>query len=107
MQSELGLNETLESLELSNLHLFDGDFSLWRGALAFLRTNKTLKSLIIKLKNGTQECLLVFCTIVAPTLQENASLDNLYLQGSHGCVTRIEVLIAVRLNIDCVFFHLL
>jgi hypothetical protein len=88
MQSGLGLNETLESLELSNVRLLDGDFALWREALAFLRTNKTLKSLIIKLKNATQECLLVFCAIVAATLQENASLDTLFLQDSH--VARIE-----------------
>jgi hypothetical protein len=45
MQNGLGLNETLESLELSNVHLPDIDFALWRRAFAFLRTNKTLKVL--------------------------------------------------------------
>jgi hypothetical protein len=40
MTDGLGMNETLESLELSNVHLTGDNSDLWRKAFSFLRTNK-------------------------------------------------------------------
>jgi hypothetical protein len=40
----LRLHETLESLQLNDIHLRDAEFALWRRAFSFLRTNTSLTS---------------------------------------------------------------
>jgi hypothetical protein len=49
MQNGLGMNETLGNLELSDVPMCDDNADLWCRAISFLRTNKALKSLIIRL----------------------------------------------------------
>jgi hypothetical protein len=53
MQYGLGMNETLERLEFNRLPLCDESAAMWRRAFSFLRTNKTLKSVMVDLKVST------------------------------------------------------
>jgi hypothetical protein len=83
MKYGLGVNETLESLELNYVPLLDESAALWCRAFSFLCTNKTLKSLIVHLKTGsTESCVAVFRIAIAAMLQENASLANLSIRKS-------------------------
>jgi hypothetical protein len=78
MKDGLELNETLESLELINIHLTDDNADLWCSALSFLHTNKTLKSLKVNVQQGIAEsCFATFRIDIAAMLQENASLESL------------------------------
>jgi hypothetical protein len=78
MKDGLELNETLENLELINIHLTDDNADFWCRALSFLHTNKSLKSLKVNVQQGIAEsCLATFCIDVAAMLQENASLESL------------------------------
>jgi hypothetical protein len=80
----LGMNERLECLELSNVYLRDDDFALWHRALSFLRTsNKALKSLAVGVQHGvTDSCISAFRIEIATILQENDSLEILYIRSS-------------------------
>jgi hypothetical protein len=79
----LGMNETLESLELNSVHLTDDNSALWCRAFSFLRVNKALKSLLIDLEDGvTESCLSAFRIGIAAMLQDNVSLESLSIRNS-------------------------
>jgi hypothetical protein len=73
LQNGLGLNETLESLEISEALLDKRNAELWGRAFSSLRTNKALKSLVLK----AEGCVFAFQIYIATVLQENASLESL------------------------------
>jgi hypothetical protein len=78
MQNGLAMNETLENLELADVPLCDDNADLWCRAFSFLRTNKALKSLIIRLNHVTEEsCVSAFRINIAAMLQETASLESI------------------------------
>jgi hypothetical protein len=80
MKDGLGMNETLEWLEIHDVPLCDDSSALWYRALSFLRTNKALKSLIINLEQDvTESCASAFCIDILALLQDNVSLENLYI----------------------------
>jgi hypothetical protein len=86
LKDGLGMNETLESLELNYyVPLFDENCALWNRAFSFLRTNKALKYLMVNVDcdSSTESCFSIFRISAAATLQENASLESLYIRGSH------------------------
>jgi hypothetical protein len=76
MTDGLGMNESLERLELDNVHLTDDDPDFWCRALSFLRLNKALKSLKITLTGGTESSISAFRINIAALLQENTSLEK-------------------------------
>jgi hypothetical protein len=85
----LVMNETLERLEL-DVRRFDENSAMWCRALSFLRTNKTLKSLMVTLDAGaTESCISTLRSDIAFILQENASLERLFIQ-SWNCGLKIK-----------------
>jgi hypothetical protein len=87
MKDGLGMNETLESLQLNRVPVLDESAALWCRALSFLRTSKTLKSLIVNLDAGaTASCVSTLQSNIACTLQENASLESISIDSWHGCI---------------------
>jgi hypothetical protein len=69
MKDGLELNETLENLELINIHLTDGNADLWCRAFSFLHTNKALKSLKVNVQQGiAKACLATFRIDIAAML---------------------------------------
>jgi hypothetical protein len=81
----LETNETLESLELNRVSLFDDNANLWCRTLSFLRTNKALKSLTIGLREDAQEsCVSTLRCDIARMLEENTSLEILSILRSSG-----------------------
>jgi hypothetical protein len=90
----VGLNETLEHLKLKKVHLHD-DIALWRRFTSFLRTNKTLKSLMVNVdQDVTEACLSAFRIDIASKLQDNASLESLSI---HNYVEVVEADVYVAL----------
>jgi hypothetical protein len=84
----LGMNETLESLELNSVHLTDDNVALWYGAFSFLRVNKALKSLLVNVQRGVEKsCLSAFRIKIAAMLHDNTSLERLIFENEFG---RIE-----------------
>jgi hypothetical protein len=78
MKDGLELNETLETLELINIHLTDDNADFWCRALSFLHTNKALKVLKVSVQQGIAEaCLATFRIDIVAMLQENASIESL------------------------------
>jgi hypothetical protein len=71
----LGTNATLESLELNLVYLHKDPTALWCRAFSFLRTNKTLKSLIVSFDKYVTDC--AFPIDVAAMLQGDVSLESL------------------------------
>jgi hypothetical protein len=47
LKEGLGMNETLESMELTHIEICDDNADLWCRAFSFLRINKALKSLVV------------------------------------------------------------
>jgi hypothetical protein len=91
IKNGLEMNETLESLELSRVHLTDDNSALWCRALFFLRTNKALKSLIITLpRDVTGPYLSSFRIDIATMLQENTSLESLSFQNMYYGIETME-----------------
>jgi hypothetical protein len=83
IQDGLGINETLESLELRCVPLCDDNADLWCRAFSFLRTNKAVKSLVVDMQNGfTESCLSAFRIDIVTMLQENTSLESLFFRRS-------------------------
>jgi hypothetical protein len=90
MTEGFGLNETLESLELTNAILCDDDdvlcddsADLWSRALSFLRTNKALKSLVVNVQHGaTDSSLSALYIDIAAMLQDSASIESLSIRSS-------------------------
>jgi hypothetical protein len=92
----LGMNETLERLELNKFPRRDENCGLCSRAFSFLRTNKALKSLVVKVQFGdTESCLVAFCIDIAVMLQENASLENLHVESSHIHIKAEDYLVLV------------
>jgi hypothetical protein len=87
MKDGLGMNKTLESLELT-VRLCDENSAMWCRALSFLRINKTLKSLVLSLNADAPESC-VASTLrnnIAGMLQENASLESFSIQNWNYCI---------------------
>jgi hypothetical protein len=77
MKDGLGMNQTLGSLELKE-RLCDENSTMWCKALSFLRTNISLKSLMVTFdEDATTSCFDALCRHIAAMLQENASLESL------------------------------
>jgi hypothetical protein len=82
IKNGLGTNQTLESLKLEYAILRDRNVALWCSAFSFLRINKSLKSLMVTLKDdATKSCASAFRIDIAAMLQENASLESLTIQS--------------------------
>jgi hypothetical protein len=82
MKDGLGMNETLETLQLFNIHLTEDNAAFWCRALSFLRTTKSLKSLSVSMQRGvTESCVSAFCFDIAAMLEENTSLVSLCIHG--------------------------
>jgi hypothetical protein len=91
MQTGLEANETLESLELNRIHVRDDNADLWFRALSFLRTNKALKSLVVTFEEDvTESCVSAFRFDIAAMLQENASLESLFIQSYNSIKMKAE-----------------
>jgi hypothetical protein len=99
MQNGLGMNETLESLELHRVSLCDDNAELWCRALSFLRTNKTLKSLVVDADHGvTESCLSTFRIDFVAMLQENVSLESLSILFIHAVKAEEYVVLIAALQ---------
>jgi hypothetical protein len=79
MHSGLGMNETLKSLHLGTVCQPNVNFTSWRRAFSFLRTNNALKSLVVGVHHASDFC----CDLVA-VMQDNASLESLTVQSWYG-----------------------
>jgi hypothetical protein len=75
----LGTNETLDSLELTRITICDDNADLRCRAFSFLRTNKTLKSLVVSVTDGASASSFLFD--IAAMLQQNASLESLTVES--------------------------
>jgi hypothetical protein len=85
MKDGLGMNTTLESLKLNEVHPTDENFDLWCRAFSFLYTNKTLKSLFINLSMAVSESrVAAFRSDVVAMLQENTSLGHLSIPSLYA-----------------------
>jgi hypothetical protein len=81
IKNGLGMNETLENLELKHFYLSDDSFDSWCRAFSFLHTNKALKSLVIDVHDGvTESCLSAFRTEIVAMLQDNVTLESLSIR---------------------------
>jgi hypothetical protein len=84
MQNALGMNTTLESLELKQVRVTDDNSDLWCRALSFLRTHTALKSFAVFLEHGvTQSLATAFRTDIVAMLQDNLSLESLTIRSFH------------------------
>jgi hypothetical protein len=82
MQNGLGMNQTLERLYFKLVYLTDDNLALWCRAFSVLLTNKALKSLAVEVKDGaTESTHSTFCLGIVAMLEDNASLENLDVQG--------------------------
>jgi hypothetical protein len=86
MRNGLGVNETLETLELKHVALCDDNADFWRTAFSFLRINKALMSLAVDIQRSPVSCLSAFRIDIAAMLQDNASLESISIQSK----TKIE-----------------
>jgi hypothetical protein len=83
MKYGLEKNATLEHLKFRFVPIHDEIAALWCRALSFLRTNKALKSLQVRVLEGfTESCLSAFRIYIASMLQENKSLESLSIFSS-------------------------
>jgi hypothetical protein len=81
MRNGLGVNETLETLELKHVALCDDNADFWRTAFSFLRINKALKSMTVNMQRSPVSCLSTFRIDIAAILQDNASLESISIQS--------------------------
>jgi hypothetical protein len=100
MATGLVKNSMLERLNLRNSILSDADAASGRNALAFLRTNNSLKSLKVFFGQDAMETRVsTFRTQAASMLEQNTSLESLTMLSEH---TKIEdyfsVLTALQSN---------
>jgi hypothetical protein len=88
MVTGLGNNSMLESLHLNNSVLSGTDAASGRNALSFLRTNNSLKCLVVNFgRHAIKSRVFVFRTQAASMLEQNTSLESLTMQGTN---TKIE-----------------
>jgi hypothetical protein len=88
MKDGLGMNKTLESLELTVRLCDENSAHIWCRALSFLRTNKALKSLVISLNAADAKESCVASTLrsdIACMLQKNVSLESYSIQNWNYC----------------------
>jgi hypothetical protein len=96
MTDGLSLNETLESMKLTDTHICDDTAAFWCRTLSFLRTNKTLKALVVDVhRDVTESCLIAFRIDTAAMLQENTSLESLSIRKSQRNIIKAEEMIAL------------
>jgi hypothetical protein len=76
LRDGLGMNTTLESLELNHVYLTDDNSDLWCEAFSFFRINIALKSLVV-----TQSSASAFRTYIVAMLEDNASLESISILG--------------------------
>jgi hypothetical protein len=81
MQNGLAMNETLESLDLNGFRLRNSNAHLGSRAFSFLRTNKVLKSLVVGTHGVTDSCLSALQIDITAMLQENTSLESIFLRS--------------------------
>jgi hypothetical protein len=102
MMYGLAMNETLESLEFINFPLLDDESAaLGCRAFSFLRTNKTLKSLLVRVyATATESSRSTLRSGIVAMLQENASLESLEVPLSCRIETEeyIALVTALQLN---------
>jgi hypothetical protein len=102
MRNGLGMNATLERLELEHVPLCDDNAVLWCRAFSFLRTNKALKYFVINVRHAvTGSCVSAFLIDIAAMLQENTSLESIStLLGRHKIEAEeyIAIVAAIQLN---------
>jgi hypothetical protein len=99
MKDGLGLNKTLESLELTNVVMCDDNAALWCRALSFLRTNKILKSLVVQVGRGsTESCVSALRIGIVAMLEENASLETLSFNGSGTAEEYVALIASLQQN---------
>jgi hypothetical protein len=99
MKDGLVLNETLENLDLINIHLTNDNADSWCRALSFLHTNKGLKSLKVNVQQGIAEsCLATFRIDIAAMLQENATLESLSILTWNAINTEAYILLLTALQ---------
>jgi hypothetical protein len=87
MNDGFAMNKTLQTLEFHHVPLFDDTVDSWRRTLSFLRTNKSLKSLVFDVQYGVMTppsvaqntCLSNFRLDICAMLEENESLKKLAL----------------------------
>jgi DNA-directed RNA polymerase subunit L len=73
--------ETLESVEFDSAHVTDDNVAMWCRAVSSLHTDKALKSLVVEVSLfAPKSCLPAFCIDTVAMLQENASLESLFIQ---------------------------
>jgi hypothetical protein len=85
MQNVLGMNTTLESLDLKHVRVTEDNFDFWCDALSFLRTNTALRSLVVTFDQSVTESLVDdFVTNIAEMLKENASLVRLCIRSFYA-----------------------
>jgi hypothetical protein len=93
MQNGLGTNTTLEKLVLQVVPLRDDTVDLWCRTLSSLRTNKVLKTLVVRVSHKvTESCFSAFRINIMSMLQDNASLETLSIQN-HLVLVETEVYI--------------
>jgi hypothetical protein len=91
MQHGLGMNQTLETLELMFVPLCEGETAMWCRAFSFLCTSKPLKSLVVDVQHGAKEpCLFAFRFNIAAMLHENTSLESLSIRSYNGIQIKAE-----------------
>ena len=91
IKNGLEMNETLESLGLKHVYLSDNTLDSWCRAFSFLRTNKSLKSLVVELQDCVTElCLSVFRTEIVAMLQDNVTLESLSIRKISGAFINPE-----------------
>jgi hypothetical protein len=96
IQDGLGMNTTLEYLKLNHVHVTDDNADLLCRAFSFLRTNKALKSLMVKVDDHLTESRAAACrTAIAAMLQENASLEIIFIQGWSNAIQLEEYVMLV------------
>jgi hypothetical protein len=96
MKNGLGMNESLESLELNQGRMCDDNTDFWCRALSFLRTNKALKSLTVNFEEDAAESHVSgFRIEIAAMLQENTSLETLYIRKSWDIIKAEDYIVLV------------
>jgi hypothetical protein len=99
MEKGLAMNETLESMELNGFHLRNNSAHLESRAFSFLRTNQTLKTLVIGVIGATDLCLSAFKIEVTAMLQENTSLESIFFR-IHDLVKQPEECVALVTSLE-------
>jgi hypothetical protein len=94
----LGMNETLQRLEIEFITMLDDNAGSWCRAFSFLRSNKALKSLVVDVYTHsavTKHYLNAFRIDIVAMLEENASLESLSIQYRSSIEMKAEEYLVV------------